>query len=425
MNLTKRKTSQSKTPARQDKGPGNRRKFKRRATATAIIVVVAMIPCAVILHHSLSRSARGNPKHVPYSVPKIWGRLEYTPIVIAPPLEFVQEIPPRFYAEDIVWRFPGTGPATLSTLFKSIKLSAPLREKLLSMAVPSEETGGMTIHPSRRLMLDISSEDRYILYTALSEFWRNADQQNLFRFRGNSPDEWFDGSGVTQATRQLITPFIYRHGGFMYFADLRTVGYIASPAERSNLSKTLKRDATFLAHLKVSPDSDLKALVKYWGRGGRENEVRPILEALVQQGSEQAINITHLLPALARRKLYTYPVRSDLDMAEHCRDCHWTSLNFFNETPDDRLCDSRRVVEVLKTEYYRIHNTTRLGDVIVLLNPQMSAIHSAVYIADDVFFHRCGPRSTAPWALTRRKHLEAYYPSLQEYQIRCYRHNSM
>ena len=399
--------------------------FKRGAAAVAIVMVAALIPCVVILRNSMSSSAHTNPDAASSPVAKPWGQLEYTPIVIAPPLEFVPDPPIECYSEDTVWHFSELGPDGLSILLQKTGLSAPFSEKLLSMAVPNEAIGGMSIHPHRQFVLDISPKDRAALYIALYDNRQNIDQQNLFRFHGSSPDDWFAGSEVSPAVRKLVDPLIYRRGEFMYFADIRSIGYIASRTKRLNLLKALKRDATFLAHLKISPDSDIEALVKYWGRGGRENEVRPILEAMMQRGSEQSINITHLLPALARRKLYTYPARSDSDIAERNRDCHWTAVNFFNEPPDDTFCDSAKVAAAMETDYYRISGHLQLGDIIVLINSRRKVVHSAVYIADDVFFHRCGPRSSAPWMLTRRGRLGAYYPSNEKFKIRYYRHNSL
>jgi len=427
MNSTKRKVMQPEAPAPRNSAAITGHSFKRGVAAVAIVMVAALIPCVVILHNGTLNSARTNPDAASSAVAKPWGQLEYTPIVIAPPLEFVPDPPIECYSEDTVWHFPELGPDDLSILFQKTGLSAPLSEKLLSMAVPNEAIGGMSIHPHRQFVLDISPKDRAALYIALYDNRQNIDQQNLFRFHGSSPDDWFAGSGVSPAVRKLVDPLIYRRGEFMYFADIRSIGYIASRTERSNLLKTLKRDATFLAHLKISPDSDLEALVKYWGRGGRENEVRPILEAMIQRGGEQAINITHLLPALARQKLYTYPKRSDSDIMVHRRDCHWTSLNFFNEVPDDSLslANGKNAFTALTTNYYQISGGLRLGDIIVFVNPQRFAIHSAVYIADDVFFHRCGSQSWAPWALTQRKHLEHYYPSHKKYKIRYFRHNSL
>ncbi|MDP6546233.1 MAG: hypothetical protein QGH60_19815 [Phycisphaerae bacterium] len=425
MNSTKRKAAQPEMPAPQKDTPASWRTFKRRAAAIAIILVASMIPCVAILQNGMSNSASGNSDNVPVSAPRIWGQLEYTPIVIAPPLEFVEDPPSEYYSEGIAWHFSGTSSTRLSALFKSINLSAPLREKLISMAEPNESIRGMSIRPSRQFALNISPEDRAALYIALCAYRVNNSEYAPFQFRGNSTDEWFDGSAVSPTTRKLVEPLIYRRGEFMYFGDFRTIGYLPSHTERSNLLKTLMRNATFIAHLKVSPDSDLEALVKYWGRGGRAHEVRPILEALMRRGGEQAINITHLLPALARRKLYTYPKRSDSDIELRSRDCHWTSMNFFNDVLDDSFCDIRKVNTALQTKYYRISDPLRLGDVIVLFTPQMRFIHSAVYIADDVFFHRCGSRSYEPWALTRRKDLKAYYPSHDKFTVHYYRRKSL
>ena len=425
MDPTKHKAAQSETPAPQKGAATTWHTFKRSSAAIAIVAVASLIPCVAILQNGMSNPVRGKPDDVSPSDSKIWGQLEYTPIVIAPPLEFVQDMPISFHSQDIAWHFLQRGPAELSNLFQTIDLSAPLRKKLVTMARPNESTGGMSIYPSRQFVLDLSPKDRSALYIAFYSNYLNIEQSNQFQFHGSSPDEWFAGSAVPPATRKLIEPLIYRHGEFMYFADIFCIEYPHLQTERANLLQTLMRHPTFLAHLKVSPDSDLEALVKYWGRGDRAHEVRPILEALMQRGGEQAINITHLLPALARRKLYTYPGNSGLNRADRRRDCHWTSMNFFNEVPDDEFCEDKNVNRALMTDYYRIGGNLRLGDVIVLFTQQMKPVHSAVYIADDVFFHRCGSRSFEPWALTRRKHLESYYPSHQKFKIHYYRPNSL
>ena len=398
--------------------------FKRRAAVVAIVLVAAMIPCMVI-RDGMSRRAHGKTDTGPAPVAEMWGRLEYTPIVISPPLEFVPDPTIKYYSRGAEWHFPQTNTTELSMLFKSINLSEPFRKKLISMTAPNKTTGGMSIYPPREFVLNVSPKDRSALYIALREDQRNVNQQALFPFRGNSPDEWFAGSGVSPATRKLVEPLIYRRGEFMYFADLPSIGYLPARTERSNLLKTLMRDATFLAHLKISPDSDIEALGKYWGRGARSHEVRPILEALKRRGGEQSINITHLLPSLARRLLYTYPGRSDSDMKTRPRDCHWTSMNFFKETPDDTFSHGAKLAGELQANYYPIGGNLRLGDVIIITKPGGQAVHSAVYIADDVLFHRCGPDSSAPWSLTRRKHIMAYYPSHQKLEVRYYRNNSL
>jgi hypothetical protein len=394
--------------------------LKKRAAIVAIVLVAALIPCMAIWN-GMSNRAHGKIDVSPEPPAKAWGRLEYTPIVIAPPLEFAK--PPRLSesSEKISWHIAKISPSRLSGFLKWLGVSAELSEQLVSVSSPNNAIRGSRINPSRQLILGMSPKDRTALYISLFRYWRNATQQRQFRFRGSSADEWFGNSGVSTAARKLVEPLIYRHGEFMYFSDFRSIEDSIPQEDRSNLLRALYRDATFLAHLKVSTDSDIEALVRYWGRGGRDNEVRPILEAIARRRTGRTINITHLLPSLARRKLYTYPTRSDSEVAAGNRDCHWTSMNFFNEEHDDTFCDGRKVADEKVKNYYRIDGNLQLGDIIVVLTSQMVTVHSAVYIADNVIFHKCGPESSTPWALARRKDIEGYYPSHQKYVIRYYR----
>ncbi|MDP6633554.1 MAG: hypothetical protein QGG42_01480 [Phycisphaerae bacterium] len=353
-----------------------------------------------------------------------WGRLEHLPVVIAPPLENVSENIEDFSAS-AVWRFPNVGPAELPVLFESISLSDSLRTKLLSMAQIDISLRGMVIRPSREFVLGLSRIDRGKLYTALCGYMENGDQQKQFVFRGTSPEQWFTGSGVSPDTRKLVEPLIYRHRGFMYFADLRSIAETVNPpSQLPRLVRALSRDATVLVHLKLDKNDNIDALVKYWGCGGREQQVRPILESLVRNGVEREINIVHLLPPLARRKLYTYSPRLDAETRPK-RDCNWTAANFFNETPDDRFCDPKEVVKMLRNDYRRVHSSLQLGDIAVVLDEKKMSVHSAVYVADEIYFHKCGPGASAPWTLAREKDLASYYPRTKQGSIWFYRRKDL
>jgi len=353
-----------------------------------------------------------------------WGELQYIPIVISPPLEYVAESDVDFSGE-VVWHFPNAGSKGLSVLLKKIGLPAPLVAELEAMAKANVSLPGMSLYPSKEFVRDLSPENRAKLYVALCDYRDNIEQRNQFMFRGNSPDQWFAGSAVSPETRKLVLPFIYRNGNFMYFADMQSVvGSISSREQQLVLLKTLRRDATFLVHLKISEKSDIETLVNYWGRGGRAQDVRPIIESLMQRGEDQSINITHLLPPLARRRIYTYPARSVVDPGiQH--DCHWTSLNFFNESPDETFSKANILFGELKKNFYRVHGNFQLGDLVLLVDKKGEAIHSATYIADDILFHRCGSDSSAPWVLARGEDVTGYYPRSGKVMILYYRRKNM
>ena len=325
----------------------------------------------------------------------------------------------------VIWRFPNTGLVEFSSLLDRLSLPGPLAGQLMSLAQIDASSRGMVVRPSRELVMRLTRQSRGELYAALCGYMANEDQQKQFVFRGVSTDQWFDRASISPKTRELVEPLIYHRDGFMYFADLRSIaGSVTPRSELPELVKTLARDATVIVHLKLNADSDIESLVRYWGVGGRAGEIRPILESLITNDGERRLNIVHLLPPLARRKLYTYSDRLDSKTRPR-RDCNWTVANFFNETPDDKFCDPRQVAQMLRNDCTEIRGDLQLGDIAVVLNANNMSIHSAVHIADDIFFHKCGPGASAPWTLARKEDLVNYYPRIGKVSLRYYRRKDL
>jgi hypothetical protein len=405
-------------------------KAKKHILALVVLIIGSWILASLAFVNypadatAIANSDRRMANRISVSGSGPWGSLEYLPIVIKPPLENVSDNIEQF-STGTVWRFPSVGMVELTQLLEDISLSAPLRTKLMSMVKIDISSRGTKIYPSREFVLGLSSKDRLNLYAALCDYMPNEDQQKQFVFRGSSPDKWFAGSIVSQEIRELVEPLIYQRRGFMYFADLRSIARTVTPrSERQNLVQTLGRDATFIVHLKLSKNSNVEEIVRYWGRGGREGEIRPIIESLMQNPAEREINIVHLLPPFARRRLYTYPEPSDPETRPR-RDCNWTSANFFNETPDDKFREPAQVARRLLNDYRQIRTNLQLGDIAVILDEHNMSVHSAVYIADDVFFHRCGPGDSAAWTLARGEDLANYYPRSKKVSTRYFRRKDL
>jgi len=368
-------------------------------------------------------ASAGSDAARPDSTTKPWGEIEYVPITLAPPIEYVPEYEP-FASREVVWWFPDTGRSQLLIFLNSLGLSDPLRETLISLAERDEANHGFKIRPSQELVLGMSREDRAKLYVALNQFVQNRDQIKAFRFRGESLDEWLDGATLAPETRSLIEPLIYRHGGYLFFADLRSIETRLSSAEqRLLLVKALSRERTFLANLRITRNTDLDALKRYWSPPSPVRDIRPTLESQIGPDAEVSISIAYLLPPFARRRLYTYPAPSDSSTAVR-RDCHWTAFNFFSETPDDRFCDAGLVVQTVTEDYYRVYGDLQFGDLVMFFTEPTQCIHSAVYLADDMVFTKNGSLSTRPWMLMKIEDLKGYYPTLNPIEIRFYRHKS-
>jgi hypothetical protein len=237
----------------------------------------------------------------------------------------------------------------------------------------------------------------------------DSPQADAFRFFGDSLDEWFRGAPLSPATIELVRPYVYRQGRYLLFADLQAVAReISDQAELLQLARVLLRERTSLVKLNVDGNDNLDQLVHYWGCGGREDFVRPLLESLTQFRLGQQVDIVHLLPAFARRHLYTYP-QLPRRAGGAWPDCFWTALNFFNDTGDDRLLDPETVKQTFRSEWRYVADSPQLGDIAMFHDEREVAHHAAVYLADDILFSKNGSRLSRPWVLTRREQLEQLY----------------
>lgn len=367
---------------------------------------------------TLSESAQA--REAPKAISKPWGDIECVPITIAPPLEFIPESA-HPVSHELVWRFPNMDREQVTSYFKRLGVSTPLRDKLQSIVAMDPSCTGFAVRPDRQMVLGLSPSDRAGLYVALAQLAGNIDQFKAFRFCGQDPAEWFGGAAISRETKELVSSLIYRHGRYMFFADLQMVeDLLPSSKERLLLIKTLSQERTFLMRLVVNPKTDVDALIAYWGRRGMTKDIQPILESLTRCGEKQWLGISHLLPPFARARMYTYPVPLESALALN-RDCHWTSFNFFSFEPDDRFCDLNMVVKTLGQDYYRVFGDFKVGDLVLFSTGRDKIFHSAIYIADDIVFTKNGSIATRPWILMKLDDLKEYYPTVEPVDVRFYR----
>lgn len=355
--------------------------------------------------------------------PGPWGKVEYIPINIAPPSEFVGAANWDF--GPVEWRFPGKTLEQVQAILSEADLTAAQKTDLLAAIRPEAETHGFVVKPSDETAKTLSAEARGRLYRLLALSPLNGAQVNAFRFSGEAPDEWIGGSPLEPATADLVKSLIYRNGRYMFFADLPLVTPLArTPQDRIALLRTLAHEHTFLMRLKIDDDAAVDALAAYWGRGGRTKDVRPLMEALAELPGSHLLPITNLLPGFAKRRIYTYPSVTEDPLAAN-RDCHWTALNFFNEEPDDRLGNRQYAAEIIKSQYYIITNNYQFGDLVLFMSAPGEVIHSAVCLADDVLFTKQGSRSSNPWMLVRLEDMKDFYPSEKPLDVRFFRRNGI
>ena len=125
------------------------------------------------------------------------------------------------------------------------------------------------------------------------------------------------------------------------------------------------------------------------------------------------MSLLYVLPQFARQRINTFPL---LTMSGATKmNCHWSTFNFFKETPDDRFADIDYLNKYLVENYFQIATPTAYGDVVLLLDGKNNLVHSAIHIADDIVFTKNGATYEQPWALMHLKdvmHIYALVPKL-------------
>ncbi len=326
-----------------------------------------------------------------------WGDLSLVPIVISPPMELV--FTDRRFMATPTWFFPGANAGMVSHMLQSAGVPASDSAGLLSRARSEPRISGIVLSPDPAWVRALPEQTRARIYNLLARSELNLDQNQAFRYPEKSFEEWLNPNLISPQTRRLIEPLIYRNDGYMLFSDIELVrSEIGDPEELRRLYKSLYQQPTVIARLSIGRESDLNALVEYWGRGGRSTQIKPLLESAAGGGPDRFIDVIHLLPPFAQNHLYCYPNRRDLEN-RLAANCLWTSLNFFLANPDDRYLDDEFALKTLKQDYFTVESDLAFGDVVAFIDERGALFHTAVYIADDLVFGKNGISLMAPWAL--------------------------
>jgi hypothetical protein len=323
------------------------------------------------------------------------------------------ERPGEFAATEVntnrvpIWIFAKMSPGQARALMVSCGLTAAQVESAMSPGHSSVNGADTVVRPDDELVLSLTPEVRAKLYNELGAWEANHYMHFPFCFPKEKVGEWLEGSGLSPGLIARITNLMYLRGEKMCFSDLELAARsLTSETERVAMVKALSRQPAILVRVHIGPQTDVDRMLNYWKRGLQVSDARPLLESIKRLDDGGNISLLYLLPRFARERLYTYPpaAKSDIPM-----DCHWTSLNFFNETPDNRFGDAAYTARYLTDNFYLVPKADHYGDIVLVLNKEGNAIHSVVYLADDIVFTKNGNNYTQPWMLMRLKDVLSDY----------------
>jgi len=352
-----------------------------------------------------------------------WGELIKKDLEVEQPDEYVAFEPVSNRVTQ--WFFPGQTPAQVRSSLQAVGFNAKQIESALTPSAVNVTAEATVLTPDKELIRSLTAEVRKNLYTELAQSDRNRYMRYPYCFMTSHAEEFFAKSGIAPEIVNLVARLTYERSGSYYFSDVETVmNEIPTSEARLHFFKTLSRSSVVMARLRVRPDTDVEKLLGYWSGNKlvRQKDLKPLLESLKRCDEGGTVSLMYLLPPFARERLYTSPLPSS--PGDPNMDCHWSAMNFFSSQPDFRFSDLTYTAAYVKTNYYPVAQPTSYGDIVFLLDPEGNAIHSAVYIADDIVFTKNGNNYAQPWVLMRLPNLLALYSVTDTPRIACYRNKN-
>ena len=271
---------------------------------------------------------------------------------------------------------------------------------------------GTVLKPSADFLLSLDPETRRKLYLALAGLGVNLYLDYPYIFPGGSIESIYANTRLHPDDVALLKRLVYANGDARQLSDYQALlCQIPTVERRVALARALSRQSAVFAGLVIKPDTDIDKIAAYWGNvpNVRFTNIRPLLESLKELPEGGNLSLFYLLPKFARDRLYTFPLPPQ--SGEPTMDCHWSTFNFCNETPDNRFNDPNYAVQFIQKNYYQIAAPSLYGDILLLMNDRNEIKHSAVYLADDIVFTKNGNNYRQPWMLMRIPDLLATYPA--------------
>ena len=339
-----------------------------------------------------------------------WGTLLTRDIQLERPAEYLTDEVADPKPE--VWTFAGLAQEAVKSLLAKDGLPAAQVVEAFTPGNFTAKSSGTELRPSEKLLLSLAPAQRQKLFAALAGSAVNLYIDYPYIFPGDELANVYTDARLNPDDVTLLKQLVYPNGTAQQLSDYAfLLEKIPTLERRTKMTQALSRQSAVLARLSVTPDTDIDKIASYWGNvpNVRFTDTRPLLESLKQLPEGGSISLLYLLPKFARDRLYTFPLPAQ--SGEPTMDCHWSTFNFSNETPDNRFNDPVFAVEYIKKNFYQIAAPSQYGDILLLMNDKQEVKHSAVFLADDIVFTKNGNNYRQPWMLMRIPDLLATYPA--------------
>ena len=364
---------------------------------------------------------RPQPSYVEHSAgpDPAWGELVVYDINLEQPAEYLGfELANTNHTPQ--WTFPGMNRERVGQIMSESGMTADLVSRALSDQFSTADPNAVIVHPDARLLTSLSPPVRSKFYGQLGKLSGNPYMTCPFCFPRKSFEKWFGDGTHDSHGLSLARKLFYPRGDGVCFSDIEfLLQQLPSDTERLDILRLLSRQSAVLVRVRIRPDTDVDKLLDYWSQGIATTDLRPLIESTARLQDGATISLLYFLPKFARDHLYTFPMLSS--QTEPVMDCHWSTMNFFNDPPDDRFTGTSNTVPYLQANYDLVTKPEGYGDVILIQNQQGKTLHSAVHIAADIVYTKNGYNAAQPWMLMHLDDLLTRYSQDQPPKMLVYR----
>ena len=336
-----------------------------------------------------------------------WGQLEYFEALLEAPVDLIREAQPTSFRTR--WFFGKMDPDAVSEYIGTLNLPKELARELTDRERWIKSPEGTTLFPKTSSILSLPDKARLDLYRTLSKFSENTYHLEPEIIYGGSLTKWVEGFQISDEILQFIEKTSYAAGSTRLFADTPAIlGIAKSDAERIQILRAFSRTPTLVAKLRIRT-GEADTITGYWNKGVRFKDTSTFLTSMLRYDALKKIDLVHLLPSEIRKILFTFP-RPSHARSGYLPDCHWSSLNFFNPEPLERLSDPPQATAYTLENFTPVSPPYELGDVLFFTDVDTGdAYHSCAYIADDIVFTKNGRSPLQPWVLMKLDKVKDLY----------------
>ena len=350
--------------------------------------------------------------------PGPWGELQVRTVYLEPPENILAIVAKPTSVTR--WTFEQTTEKGVREIMEKAGLPSAVIGRLLSPTQVVASGNSVVVLPKVEDLLAISQEARSALYAELAKSAANEYQRDPVFIHGGDIEDWLAETEITKPQQELLRKLLWRRGSALVFSDIQALLTLAKNSDEvAAVFRTITRVRSLLVELKLPLKEGRAEFIDYWSAGTLNAERAPFLVAITRRRAPQMIDITQFLPTLARRRVYTFPTAA-MGLKGRLPDCHWTSLNFFEEEPKDLFLDSAKASEHLLSGYVAIDPPFKFGDVLCFLD-NGEGLHTCVQVADDIVLTKNGESILAPWTFMSLKDLEEIYRRSANTRVQGYR----